>query len=365
MSSNGNTKIIKTEKRIVIRQKSPVKNNQTKFDQLYQNYITIRAKNELLRQRILQEREKKELSYCTFSPKLTKIRKIIFSKKHLDTEIKEKSKSKKIKREKLSKSNSKIENLINRQNQWLEKKNLKIKKRVISETMKNMEKCIFKPKIKKLNKSIVNNLKTETFKIIEKPNFYLDYINKTKEFRKNKSKSNSKFYEFPISQNGQSRYKSQFLKINLNDYDYTKHELSERSYMIKTNSNTTFNNNNISLSTSNKSLNKKERKIKKKSIPLSELKLTNLSAGELYKLIYINEKDKLNKEYKDYSEEYIEKIFGEKKQIHFKQAMEKLHYALIDLNLDDEKENNNNHINRNIDFDIDESKDNKINETDS
>ena len=59
------------------------------------------------------------------------------------------------------------------------------------------------------------------------------------------------------------------------------------------------------------------------------------------------------------------KIFGEKKQIHFKQAMEKLHYALIDLNLDDEKENNNNHINRNIDFDIDESKDNKINETDS
>ena len=83
MSSNGKTKIIKTEKRIVIRQKSPVKNNQTKFDQLYQNYITIRAKNELLRQRILQEREKKELSYCTFSPKLTKIRKIIFSKKHL------------------------------------------------------------------------------------------------------------------------------------------------------------------------------------------------------------------------------------------------------------------------------------------
>ena len=60
MSSNGKTKIIKTEKRIVIRQKSPVKNNQTKFDQLYQNYITIRAKNELLRQRILQEREKKE-----------------------------------------------------------------------------------------------------------------------------------------------------------------------------------------------------------------------------------------------------------------------------------------------------------------
>ena len=48
MSSNGNTKIIKTEKRIVIRQKSPVKNNQTKFDQLYQNYITIRAKNEFL-----------------------------------------------------------------------------------------------------------------------------------------------------------------------------------------------------------------------------------------------------------------------------------------------------------------------------
>ena len=80
MSSNGKTKIIKTEKRIVTRQKSPVKNNQTKFDQLYQNYITIRAKNELLRQRILQEREKKELSNCTFSLKLTKTPKISFLK---------------------------------------------------------------------------------------------------------------------------------------------------------------------------------------------------------------------------------------------------------------------------------------------
>ena len=58
--------------------------------------------------------------------------------------------------------------------------------------------------------------------------------------------------------------------------------------MIKNKSNTTFNNNK-SLSTSNKSLNKKEREIKKKSIPLSELKLTNLIAGELYKFIYINE----------------------------------------------------------------------------
>ena len=45
----------------------------------------------------------------------------------------------------------------------------------------------------------------------------MDYINKNKEFRKNKSKSNSKLYEFPISKNGQSPYKSQLLKISLKD----------------------------------------------------------------------------------------------------------------------------------------------------
>ena len=80
MSSLGNQKIIKAQKRFVVRHKSPKRNYQNKFEELYQNYKTRKAKNELLKQRILSEREQKDLTECTFTPKITKLKNIFIKK---------------------------------------------------------------------------------------------------------------------------------------------------------------------------------------------------------------------------------------------------------------------------------------------
>lgn len=76
----------------------------------------------------------------------------------------------------------------------------------------------------------------------------------------------------------------------------------------------------------------------KKSIPISKLKITNISNEELYSLIYNNEKEKIEKNLNDYTEENVEKLFGDKKQINFRQAMDGLHNALINLDLSDESD---------------------------
>ena len=244
MSSIGNIKIIKIGKRIVGRQRSFGKSNQNTFEKLYNNYKTRNAKLEQLKERINSERKKNELSQCTFTPKLTKMKNIFNNKNSSKNKNSVNS---------ILKSDSKKNDLIKRQNLWLENKNNKLKKRIVTETMKSMETCVFEPEIKKVNKRTISNLKTEASKIIHKPESYLNYIKKNKQFRKNKS--NSKVYEYPITHGKKSPNKLKLLKLNRsNDYDYTKHQLSERSYILqnKTNSNI---NNNISISSSNKSFN--------------------------------------------------------------------------------------------------------------
>ena len=339
MSSLGNLKIIKMEKRMVGRQRSLGKSNQNTFEKLYNNYKTRNAKMEKLKERINSERKKNELTECTFSPKLTKMKKI-FSKKS--------SSKNKNSIQNVLKTDSKKDNLFYRQSLWLENRNNKLKKRIVTETMKSMETCVFEPKINKINKRTISNLKTETSKLIEKPDYYLNYIKKNKQFRKNKS--NSKVYEFPITHGEKSPNNLKLLKLNRsNDYDYTKHQLSERSNVIQNNRNSNFKNN-ISISISNKSFNKKEKEqeIKRKNIQLSKLK--NLSPDEIYKMIYLKEKERLNKEISDNSNKNLENIFEGKEQIHFKKAMEKIHTIIINLNLDDENNNNimngtNNYLN--------------------
>ena len=68
MSSSRVSKIMLTKRRLVERKKSPRKTSPNKFDQLYDNYKTMQANNEKLKQIILFEREKKHLTECTFKP---------------------------------------------------------------------------------------------------------------------------------------------------------------------------------------------------------------------------------------------------------------------------------------------------------
>ena len=349
MSSPKISKIILTQKRIIKRKKSPTKNSPNKFEQLYENYKTKQANDEKLKQIILFEREKKLLTECTFKPQLnTGIKK--FNKKI------SRSPKQELKKQTGFKTDSNIQDLITRQNKWLENKNNKLNKRIVSETMKNMEKCIFEPKINKVKKKTISNLKTETQKIIEQPHSYLDFIKKSREFRKNKS--NSRIYEYPITGNRKSPYIRKNLRINrLKDYDYTKHELSSKSYLLtnKASSNLT---NNKSSYISNKSFNVSEKG--NKIIHISKIMLNNLSRDDIYKMIYFGGKEKLNQEIKDYTKENMEKLFQGKEKIHFKQAMERIHTILIDLSLDKDIEEKENKINGINNLNDKENSENKI-----
>ena len=74
-------------------------------------------------------------------------------------------------------------------------------------------------------------------------------------------------------------------------------------------------------------------------------------------MVYLKEKERLNKEVIDNTNENVEKIFEGKEQIYFKKAMEKLHTIIINLNLDDEM--NNNFINGNYNHSIQEENNNR------
>ena len=102
-------KILKTK-----RGKSSEKNHNKKFQQLYDYYKYQKTKEERYRQRILSEREKKELAECTFSK--------ICKNKPFEALTQKERDNNKIKAMELLKTDENIANLIDRQNKWLEKK---------------------------------------------------------------------------------------------------------------------------------------------------------------------------------------------------------------------------------------------------
>ena len=338
MSLFSDPKPIKREKRMVARQKSSNKNNK-KFQQLYESYKTQKTKEDHYRQKILSEREKKELAECSFSPKIRKSKKI-FDKKPFEAITQEERINNKLKLKELLNTEPNLIDLVNRQKIWLENRNNKLNHRIVEEAIKSVEGCIFKPQIKKINKKVISNLKIESKKIVEKPESYINYIKRNQKFRENKN-NNERTYR---AKNWKSPHRNGILKNN--NYDYTKHELTENSYLLKNRSSTNYNMN-ISNIISNRSFKEKEITKKTKSIPISKLKITNISIDELYSLIYHSEKEKIEKNLADFSEENLEKLFQEKKQIYFKQAMDGLHTALINLNLNDDDSEDDINLNGN------------------
>ena len=352
----NNPKYIKKEDRSKENQTSTGKTRQKKFQKLYNDYKTQRTKEEEYRQKMLSEREKKELAECSFNPKITK-NNSLYKKKPFEAITQEERNKNKIKGQEKLKSDSKIINLINRQNKWLENKNNRLNQRIVADAIKKVEGCVFEPKIKNISNKMSSNLKIDSYKLVEKPDPYLNFINKTKKYRESKnsgSKDNTKI------KNWKSPNRKKIIMDN--DYDYTRHELTENNYLLKNNS---YSNNidNISNSMSNKSFNNKEKI--KKSIPISKLKLTNISNDELYSMIYYNGKEKINKSLNIYLDENIQKIFGEKNQIYFKQAMEGLHQSLINFDISDDEDDVELNLNENEDLNENSNEDQNENENEN
>lgn len=336
MSLFENAKYVKTENSFSDKRKKLGKNYNNKFHQLYDNYKAIKTKEERYRQKILSERGKNELAEYSFSPKITK-KSQIFNKKPFEAISQKEHQNNKIKTKELLKSDTNTLDLIKRQSKWLAERNNKLNHKIVEEAIKSVEGCVFKPEIKKLNKRVISNFKKESNKIVERPESYNNFIIKNKKFREKKknAKNNNKIYEYQEIKKWRSQNKNK--KIKNNDYDYTKHELTEDSYLLK-NKSSSYIKMNFSTFPSIRSDNRKNIIKTKKSIPISKLKITNISNEELYSLIYNNEKEKIEKNLNDYTEENVEKLFRDKKQINFRQAMDGLHNALINLDLSDESD---------------------------
>ena len=160
---------IKIKKRFVDRQRSSEKKQQNKIPQIEINYKTIQQRKELGRRNLMFKRKKNELTQGALSPKTTKSKKIT-SKNKAESNLKKESILKRIN------TDSNMSDWINRQNIWMENKIRKLNERIVTETLKTLEKCNFEPKINKVNKKIISNLNIETNKIIQRPQSYVNYI---------------------------------------------------------------------------------------------------------------------------------------------------------------------------------------------
>ena len=318
MSLFGNQQYNKKDNFITKIQRSIGKNKINKFHQINDNSKTQKKKEKDFLQKIFSEREKNFLAECYFSPRIIK-NKNVFRKKPFEGITQEKCINNKINTKELLNTDSNVLDLINRQNKWLENKKNKLNHKIDEEEIKTIVGCVFKPEIKKVNKIVISNLKIKSDKIVEKPDSYINYVKRNIKFRENKKIRRE--YKYPISKNWKSPHKNKIIKTN--NYDYTKHELTENSYLFK-------NKNSIS----NKSFKNKDEK-KTKSTPICKLKITNISNNELYSMIYLSGKEKIEKNINDYTEENAQIIFGKKKKINFRLAMEGIHKALINLNLSD------------------------------
>ena len=317
-----------------------------KFELLYKNYSSNKTREKLKRQKILEEKEKHEMAECSFNPKINS--NPTFKKKINSKNLKKNGNNSERTKEKTKKFATELrsENFYNRQTKWLEEKNKKIDHKKVEEAFKNVEGCIFEPQI---NKQITNNYKTESLKLVEDPFSYLNFIERLKKGREENEKKKSLQLRNHEVKTSRSPPMSSRFKQKYNNYDYTKHELSENCFVFKSSSNPK---NNMIKNKSNENLNKSNNATNtntyqtlknkgekyvgnKKSLPFSKMKFTNISNDELYALIYMTEKEKLEKQVIDYTEENMDNAFGGKKQIMFKQALENLHNILINMDFND------------------------------
>ena len=130
MSNNKNTYILRSEFIEEFNKKNKIKLNNQKnkkkkrrWELLYNQGKMMKIKGDKYREEILEKRNKKENKECTFSPKK-------FNKFIIQTE---------------SESGKNIDNFINRQNKWLEKRSLSLEGMKEKKNNKDIEECYFEP----------------------------------------------------------------------------------------------------------------------------------------------------------------------------------------------------------------------------
>ena len=302
-----------------------------RYKRLYNLSKIKKAKDENYRQKVKEQRDMEELAECSFAPKINKDYKfkkvtLIKNKNSFIDKSKMRSKGEEI-------TDQIILDLLKRQDEWVKKKNKKIEINKLKEKKKIKENLIFVPEINRKNKKLFNDMKIETQEIVADPESYKDYIDRNKKIIQNFSKK----------KNSKDSKKNKNSLIN-NKYDYTEHKLLNKN-IIKSFS---FSNNKIKQS---RSVDAKKNLIRK-SIPIYKSKISNIKHEDIYSMLYFDSKEKFeNRINEGFSEKEIKNIFNGKTQIEFKEALDKLHKLLINLNINEDNDDINDENNLKLEQD--------------
>ena len=303
-----------------------------RYKHLYNLNKINQAKAEIYRQKMMEKRDMEELAECSFAPKINKEYKYkpikFYNKNSFSDKSKRKEKNEEI-------TDQIIQDLLKRQEEWVNKKNKKIEKNKLLERSRVNNELIFAPEINRNKKKVINDMKIETQEIVVDPESYKEYIDRNKKILQNigGSANNKKSKDFNKSKNS----------LNKNNYDYTQHKLLKNN-IIK---NISFNKSGNKYKGS-KSVDSK-RNIIKKNIPISKSKINNIKDEDIYSMIYFDSKEKYEDKINEgFSEQQKKNIFNGKTQIEFTEALDILHKCLNNLDIFDESDDDEDNINNNL-----------------
>ena len=232
-----------------------------RYKRLYNLSKINQAKAELYRQKMKEQRDMEELAECSFAPKINKDYKyrevkFISNKNLLTNNSKRRQKGEDI-------TDQIVQDLLKRQEEWVNKKNKKIEKNKLIEKNRVNDELIFAPEINRNHQKVINDMKIETQEIVVDPESYKEYIDRNKKNVQNlvKITINNNINNKDFNKNKNS--------LNNNKYDYTEHKLLNKN-IIK---NISFNkgkDKGISKYKGSKSVDSK-RSIIKKSIPIIKI----------------------------------------------------------------------------------------------
>ena len=197
--------------------------NRSRWDYLHDLNKLQQVKLNEKRKMKKKEEEDEIMNECTFSPKLNKS--VNYDNMTINTDF--------------SKIDSKMLNLINRQELWNQKKKEKMDNLKKLENEREMKQCFFTPEINKENSLNKSHITYRASNLLEDPESYQMYVKRMQ--KKRDDDINKKKIEESKPGSGKI-WNSKPKKYNM-DYDYTKHQISKSNNLNRSKSKQKIDNN--------------------------------------------------------------------------------------------------------------------------
>lgn len=302
-----------------------------RYEMLYQNSQKLREKSKRDREQSINDRIKNEMEKCTFEPNLNKDYKYVPNiKPYYDPN----SPKKQLEKSSASQVDQTVVNLLNRQEKWLDNRNIKNQKRKEQIDMKEKQDCFFVPVIEFDTENGLTNLKNKSFRIVQHPEAYLNFIERNKESRERRRNNLIKI--FPLTGDGKS---SHTRNKSVNRYDYREHELSKsrmfplyKSLLIDDSKNKERSFSQGSSRTTN--FIRARNKSTEITLHNSIRRIKEVDDNVLFEMIYRQRKQEELYDIEDaFEKDMANDVFNWKNRMQFNKALDCIHNKLINMKL--------------------------------